>query len=350
MNSWKKAAVDSNAAIRDALKVIDRAAINVALVVDGDDRLIGLVTDGDVRRGLLRGLTLDDPVEAVCNKNPITAPLSADRDALNQLMARHDLHQIPILDPSGKVVRIKVIDELLQTKERENLVVLMAGGRGTRLGPLTRECPKPLLKIGHKPILETIIENFTQYGFNQFVISLNYKASMIRDYFKDGSKWGVHIEYTEEDEPLGTAGALSILPEKPKEPFFVMNADLLTRINFFNMLEYHIQHNVAGTMGVREYSIQVPYGVIYMDDHKINKIEEKPVSHFFVNSGIYVLDPRCIKMIPRNTFYDMPTLFEKMIEDGIEVCSFPIMEYWIDIGQMHDLERAKGEYFDVFDK
>jgi NDP-sugar pyrophosphorylase family protein len=227
-------------------------------------------------------------------------------------------------------------------------VVLMVGGLGTRLRPLTEETPKPLLRVGGKPILQTIVERFAAHGFTDFIFCVNYKAQMIRDHFGDGGRFGVRIEYIEESKRMGTAGALGLLPERPAEPFFVMNGDLLTNVNFENMLQYHLQNRAKASMCVREYDFQVPYGVVNIEEGLIRSIEEKPVHRFLVSAGIYMLDPSCLDLIPENAYYDMPALFERIVEEGGRAVSFPLREYWLDIGRMEEYERAKREYFEVF--
>jgi len=222
---------------------------------------------------------------------------------------------------------------------------LMAGGLGSRLGELTKDTPKPLLKVGTKPILEVILENFISHGFHRFYISVNYKAEMIRDYFGDGSRWGVEIRYLHEHKRLGTAGALSLLPDNPTLPVLVMNGDLLTKVNFRQLIDFHNETNSKATMCVREFELQVPYGVVQIANHRLRAIEEKPVQRFFVNGGIYVLSPDMLQFIPEDSFYDMPTLFDEIIARGEETSVFPIREYWIDIGRADDFERANDEVY-----
>ena len=241
-----------------------------------------------------------------------------------------------------------LLDELLKEKEYPNKVILMVGGLGTRLRPLTEDTPKPLLKVGGKPILETIIENFKKYGFKNFVFCVNYKAHMIEEYFGNGKKFGVNIEYVYEKERMGTAGALSLLNKVPNEPFFVMNGDLLTNINFEDMLRFHLEHNAIATMGVREYEYQVPFGVVNVKNEKILSIDEKPIHKFFVSAGVYILDSSCINMIPKDKFYDMPTLFDDILKYNDNIVSFPIREYWLDIGRLDEYEKANVEYKEVF--
>jgi NDP-sugar pyrophosphorylase family protein len=239
------------------------------------------------------------------------------------------------------------MNDFLQPERRRNTVVVMAGGLGTRLDPLTKDLPKPLLKVGSKPILETILSNFRGYGFAEFFLSVNYKAEMVKSYFGDGTRWGIRIRYLEESVPLGTAGSLSLLPERPTLPLVVMNGDLVTQVNFQHMLDFHREHAAVATMGVREYDMQVPFGVVRLEESRIVAIEEKPVHRFFVNAGIYVLEPDALDYVPRGEYFDMTTLFERLAKEGMPTSAFPIREYWLDVGRPDDLERAQIEYGDI---
>jgi NDP-sugar pyrophosphorylase family protein len=338
-----------NALIKEALQIIDSGALQIALVVDENDRLIGTLTDGDIRRGLLRGLDLNSSIESIIFKNCTVANISDTKESILRLALSKKLHQIPVVDHNGRVVGIQEIEELVRPKEKTNKVVIMAGGRGLRLRPLTESTPKPMLKVGNKPILQTIVEKFAEYGYVNIVMCVNYKSHIIQDYFGDGSSFGVSIEYILEEQRMGTAGALSLLREIPSEPFFVMNGDLLTNVNFEHLHNYHVAENALATMCVREYELAIPYGVVKIKDSRILSIEEKPVQRFFVIAGIYMLSPEVLDFIPKNEFYDMPTLFEKLINASKDVVSFPLREYWIDIGRMSDYERANSEYREVFD-
>ena len=260
------------------------------------------------------------------------------------LMRRKGIHHLPLVDEIGLVVGLATSDELTGAAERPNWVVLMAGGLGTRLQPLTDECPKPLLAVGGKPILETILESFAEQGFKRIFLSVNYKAEMIRNHFGAGGRWGVQVEYLHEGPRLGTAGALSLLPERPTVPIVVMNGDLLTRPNFDNFLQFHIAQGATATMAVREYDFQVPYGVVQLDGTRIEAIEEKPVQKFFVNAGIYALSPEALDHLPAETFFDMPTLFEHLIVTGKTTAAYPLREYWLDIGRLDEFERAQREW------
>ncbi|SDX28738.1 nucleotidyltransferase family protein [Paenibacillus sp. CF384] len=336
--------------IIEALHIIDRGSVQIALVVDEEQRLLGTITDGDVRRGILRGIELTSPVSQVMNREPRTAKLDMDRDMMLSIMQYLNLRQFPVLDNDGRVVRLELIDELLQRGKdtKDNWVVIMAGGLGTRLGELTKDCPKPLLRVGAKPILEIILESFVASGFHRFYLSVNYRADMIRDYFGDGTRWGIEIRYLHETKRLGTAGALGLLPEQPNSPIIVMNGDLLTKVNFRQLVDFHLESGSKATMGVREYEFQVPYGVVQVESNRLRSIEEKPVQKFFTNAGIYVLNPEILHKIPQDMYYDMTTLFEETLGNDLTTSAFPIREYWIDIGRLDDFERANGEFLEVF--
>lgn len=348
MKNWHKTLVTPTTSIHDTIRCIDSSAMQIALVTDDKRKLLGIVTDGDVRRAILKGIALDQPVAVIMNRQPVTARAGTSDPQLLADMRRRACRHLPVTDEEGRLVRLAVLDELLQPEVQDNWVVLMAGGLGTRLRPLTDDSPKPLLKVGDKPLLETIIENFRGQGFNRFFLSVNYKAEMIQDYFGDGSRLEVEIRYLHETQRLGTAGALTLLPEPPPHPFIVMNADLLTKVDYRALLDFHREHGAQATMCVREYDFQVPYGVVQLDGQRIKHIQEKPVQRFFVNAGIYVLEPEVLTLIPPQCFFDMPSVFNTLHERDAETCAFPIREYWIDIGRMADLERANSEFGEVF--
>ena len=338
--------VDST--IENALSVIDSGAVKIALVVDTDNKLLGTLSDGDIRRGLLRKKSLNETIEDVYFKNPTTTNKGASKEDLLRLCLVNGIAQVPIVDEDRKVIDIFIIDDGLQKKQHKNHVVLMVGGLGTRLRPLTENTPKPMLEVGGKPILETIVKGFVDCGFTNITMCLGYKSDVIQDYFQDGSAFGASIDYIVEKKRMGTAGALTLLEERLDNPFFVMNGDLLTNIDFEKMLDFHVDSNSKATMCVREYDIEVPYGVVNVANENITSIEEKPIHRFFVNAGIYLLEPDCIDLIPDNEFYDMPTLFEELIATKEKVVSFPLQEYWLDIGRIADYERANIEYFSKF--
>lgn len=344
MKDWKKTVIKLNTPIIEAMRIIDAGALQIALVVDEHYCLLGVITDGDIRRGLLTGVSLSLPVHTIMNKNFTAANVHAPHEEIFRLMKQNDLKQIPVIDESGCIVDLKIFSAMFQLLERDNWVVIMAGGLGTRLQPLTNDCPKPLLKVGDKPLLETIIDNFIESGFRKFFISINYKAEMIEAFLGDGARWGININYLRENMRMGTAGALSLLPQRPVDTFIVMNGDVLTRVNMQHLLDFHSFYKARATMCVQEYHLQFPYGVIGTDEHRIISINEKPSHRCFVNAGIYVLEPEVLDFIPQNSTFDMTTLFERLIMQGYETAAFPIREYWMDIGKIDDFERANGEY------
>lgn len=349
MRDWIRAQISDNASIRDAVEAVQESNCQIALIVDSNKILLGTVTDGDIRRGLLQGYSMDKLAITIANRRPITAPIGTQNSELLATLKKHVLHQLPLIEPSGSLAGFAHIDEL-QNKDLnpQNYVVLMAGGLGTRLRPLTQDVPKPLLNIGNKPLLETILESFAQQGFQRFFISVNYLADSIIDHFGDGSRWGISIEYLREEKPLGTAGALRLLPTTPAQPLIVMNGDLLTRINFKDLLTYHIDNKATGTMCVREYDMEVPFGVIEIVGNKIQRIDEKPVHRFFVNAGVYVISPDALSHIPREGRFDMPGLFDAIKAEAEGAIAFPIHEYWLDVGRIDDFERAKIDIMNGF--
>jgi dTDP-glucose pyrophosphorylase len=350
MKDWKKAIVPPGSSIRETLRVIDYSVTQIALVVDETQHLVGTVTDGDVRRGLLKGLSLDDAVEQVLNLHPIVAGIEEDDVEIEKIMRDRSVNQIPLVDRQGRVVGLQLLKECLSKPKYENLVVLMAGGIGSRLMPLTETCPKPLLQVGGKPLLQIIIENFKSQGFHRFAIAVNHMAEMIEGFLGDGSGMGVEIQYLREPKRLGTAGALRLIDEELSVPVIVMNGDLLTKVNFGHLLDYHQEIESKGTICVREYDVNVPFGIVEVEDDRLVALQEKPVQKFLVNAGIYVLDPEMIRHIPPNTRYDMTMLFEKMTNQGVRPSVFPIREYWLDIGHIEDYNRAVRDFrADVFE-
>ena len=334
--------------IEEALKIIDSGGLRLGLVVDSANKLLGTVSDGDVRRGLLNGINLSESLEHVLHRNPVVCSVNDSKEDILKVAIENKIYQVPIVDESNTLLGIEEVNTLLKPSNYPNKVILMVGGLGSRLMPLTESTPKPMLHVGNKPILQTIVEKFASYGFTNITMCVNYKSDVIQDFFGDGANFGVNIDYLTEDKRLGTAGALSLLDSEPQAPFFVMNGDLLTNVNFEHLLEFHQSNRATATMCVREYDFQVPYGVVNLQNGKITSIEEKPVQKFFVSAGIYMLEPSCLEYIPKNDFYDMPTLFSKLIELGEATTSFPLREYWLDIGRIEEYEKANNEFRHVF--
>lgn len=348
MTNWKDIIVTPKETVIKTMEIIDKSALQFSVVVDEDNRLLGTVTDGDIRRGILRGLPLETPVEAVMNSNPIYEFQGKHNHDYKSTIEKKGLKQLPIVDNSKRLTNIIFSSNFTKINNKENTVVLMAGGLGTRLSPLTNDTPKPMLHIGDQPILETIIESFKSYGFVNFILTVNYKKEQIKNYFRDGKSLGVNISYIDEEKRLGTAGALSLINEKLEHPFFVMNGDLLTKVNFDQLLEFHQDTSSLATMCIREHEYQVPFGVIETKKHRLISIKEKPIQKNFVNAGIYVLNPEMLKYVPDNQFFDMPELFSKAMEHESEVSVFPLREYWMDIGRIDDYKKANGDYMNKF--
>ncbi|HCZ01552.1 MAG: alcohol dehydrogenase [Rhodobacterales bacterium RIFCSPHIGHO2_02_FULL_62_130] len=352
MNEWptklKSLILSEFATVHDAMAAIDLGAQQIALVVDGDGRLRATVTDGDIRRALLRGVGLDAPVSQVMHSAFTAVTQDMGREAALILMQARGLHHVPIVDTDGRLVDLAVVDDKLGVVRRDTRVILMAGGLGTRLRPLTETVPKPMLPVGGKPILELILRKFIEQGFHDFTIALNYKGEMIRDHFSDGSRFNARIDYVEETKQMGTAGALSLLETRPDGPFIVMNGDLLTTVSFDLLERFHRECGAVGTMCARNYPIQVPYGVIEMEGAELRRIVEKPTYSHFVNAGIYVLSPEALDHMVAGEFLDMPTLFERIMAVNHKAAVFPIEEYWIDIGRPDDLDRARTEHSEMF--
>ena len=339
--------INQNASIKEALEVIDKGAIKVAVVLSDDGLLLGMLSDGDIRRALLKGMSLDDSIAGIINKHPVVANINDTKERILELANEKKLHQIPIIS-NGKLIGIQDIREFLAPKNKPNKVILMVGGLGTRLRPLTNDVPKPMLDVGNKPILHTIVENFAKYGYTDIIMCVNYKSEIIKEYFGNGDKFGVKIEYVLESQRMGTAGALSLLQKRPKDDFFVMNGDLLTNVNFEYLHEYHKDSNACASICIRKYEMQVPYGVVNVRANKVTSIEEKPTQSFFVSAGIYMFSPIVLDFIPKGVFYDMPTLLGELLKQGFAVYPFFIREYWLDIGKMDEYRRANDEYEGVF--
>jgi dTDP-glucose pyrophosphorylase len=344
MSNWRDALVSSSTSLRQTIEAITEGSLQIALVVDSEGKLLGTVTDGDIRKAILAGKDLDITAGEAMRSQPITSASKTPRAAILKLMRQKRIHQMPLVDDQGRVVDVLTVDDMIGAAQKPNAVVIMAGGLGTRLHPLTEETPKPMLKVGGKPILETIIQSFIDQGFTNFFVSVNYKANIISEYFGDGSRLGAKINYLHEKSRLGTAGGLSLLPRDIHAPIIVMNGDLLTRISVDALLDFHERESAVATMVVREDQYQVPYGVVEVDGTQIVGVEEKPIQRHLVNAGIYVISQDGLNNIPGDTFYDMPTHFAKLAANGHRTAAFPLHEYWVDIGRLDELERAQREW------
>lgn len=341
MVEWKDLAVRQDSTIRNAIEVIDSGGLQIALVVDRENNLIGTVSDGDIRRGLLGGYTIESEICSVVNADPLTLPVEGDRRSIIKVMEQRQISVVPLVDAGNRLVGIETLGNIKKPSKVNNWVVLMAGGLGTRLMPLTQDCPKPMLPIEGRPILEIIIERFINAGFHNFFISVNYLADKIKQYFGDGSDLNVTIRYLEENDRLGTAGPLKLLPPSVEEPIVVMNGDIITDADFLSMLDFHSSNQVDLTIGVRQLVQEIPYGVVNLVGNRVTNIKEKPRHVHHINAGIYVASPVALDHIQAGVPYDMPTLIESLVGTGRCVAGFPLHEPWCDIGHPDDLARAR---------
>ena len=330
-----------------AVERLDSVRRKLILVVDGERRLIGSVSDGDIRRGLMRRLTMDAPISEVMNTAPVSLKAGVSDKVAVRALSDRGVGLAPLVDGKGRVIGLYP-DVLGVAAPRDNLVVLMAGGRGARLFPLTQNCPKPMLKVAGRPLLQTIIERLQAQGFRRFRLAVNYLAEIIEDHFGDGSSLGVEIEYLREDHPRGTAGALSLLNEPIGAPLLVMNGDLLTRMSFGELIDFHVEHNAKATLCVREHTFQSPHGVVETDGPRLTALTEKPTFRWLANAGVYCLSPDVLARVPLEGMYDMPDLLNALNAEGKTVGAYPIHEYWLDIGRPPDFESAQTDFSAVF--
>ncbi len=351
MKHWEDTLVVPGQSIREALLKIDTTGGKLALVVDETHRLLGTVSDGDIRRALLKGLALSDTIEKCMCRDPRTARVGDCPEMILATMRREKLHQVPILDELNRVVGVEILDDYLALPAtRENWVVLMAGGLGTRLGELTKNLPKPMLQVGDKPLLETILCNFVDQGFHNFYLTVNFMAEVIEAHFGHGERFGAHIRYVRETQRMGTAGSLSLLPEIPTEPLIVANGDLLADIDYAHMLDSHVDNEAVATMGVSEYELQIPYGVVHEQNGVIRLIEEKPLHKSLISAGVYVLSPAALTHVPQGERFDMPSLFDALIQKGQKAAAYKVHGYWLDIGRIHDYQKANEDIATMFTK
>lgn len=342
---WRHICITRKTSVFDTMAVINQGVTQTALVVTEDGVLLGTVSDGDVRRAILQGYDLQTPVEKIMNAKPVTVSLSEGHGTALVRLRVLDLRYIPVLDEGGRVVDFWYMEQLLRLHVLPNPVMIMAGGLGTRLAPLTEDVPKPMLPVGGRPLLEHILEHFVGMGFRQFYFSVNYKAEYIENYFKNGSAFGVSIDYIHEDTRMGTAGALSLLPKSPELPMVVMNGDILTRLNVAKLLQQHMESAALATMVVREHIMQIPYGVVSVGDAgQVLDIEEKPQHKFWISAGINVLSPEALDYLPAGRFFDMPDLFTRLAKANKNTRIYAMHEYWLDIGRIPDYKRANEEF------
>jgi dTDP-glucose pyrophosphorylase/CBS domain-containing protein len=342
--------IRTDSSIRQAIDCIERSTAKIVLVVDAERRLLDTITDGDIRRAILADTNLDADVSDLRGRKgsnsryqqAITASIETEKSVLLSLMKQNDIRHIPLVDEKQSVVGLVTLRELIADDTLPMQAVVMAGGSGTRLRPLTENLPKPMVPVGGRPMLERIIEQLRDAGVSRVMVTTHYKGELISNHFGDGQRFGVNISYMEEDKPMGTAGGLSQL-EPSDDPILVINGDILTRVDFRAMLDFHVEHKAEMSVAVRRHETQIPYGVIETEDERITQVLEKPIVNHFINAGIYLLNPAVFKLIPENDSYDMPELINRLINDGRTVISFPVREYWLDIGQHKDYMRAEED-------
>ncbi len=332
-----------NTPIQDVIYKLNWSAMEIMLLTDNRGVMTGTVTDGDIRRGILAGIELKSSVKAIMNRNPIYVPIDTPSDKMIDIMRHNSIRQLPIVDKQKKPVGLEIIDELI-TKSRQLDAVIMAGGLGTRLMPLTEKTPKPLLEVAGKPILDHILSGLRRSGFEEVAISVNYLGDHIKEHVGNGSTYQLNVSYVNERDRLGTAGALSLLNPRPQKPILVMNGDLLTNLDFSKLLEFSDEGGYALVMCVKKQSIKIPYGVVDLAGSEVQSIKEKPDCEYFINAGIYLLKPFCLDLMPKGATLDMPDLVSMLIEKGERVGAFPIFEYWRDIGTVSDLDAATMEH------
>ena len=337
---WSQVIVGPKASIKQALDVLNRVGLKIVLVVNDKGEFIGTISDGDIRRGLLSGLNLSSSIESVVHTNALVVPQHLPRNMIIKLMISNQIFQIPVVDENKRVIGLHLWREVTEKPLRENLMVIMAGGRGTRLLPYTRDCPKSLLPVMGKPILAHVIERAKLEGISHFVLAINYLGHMIEDYFGDGENFGVKIEYVREGSPLGTAGAINLLTPKPTSTFIVTNGDILSNVSFGDLLDFHNNNNSRATMAVRLNEWPNPFGVVQTDGVKIVGYQEKPVMRTIVNAGVYAIDPSVLHLMTDSAALDMPQLFEMIREEGEPTFAFMIHEPWLDVGSPEDLSEA----------
>lgn len=331
-----------DASIAQAIANLDAVAIRIVLVVNAAGELVGTLSDGDIRRGLLKRLDMQSPITSVIHHNPLVVPPEMSRDLVKQLMVANKIQQIPTLDAKRRVVGLHLWDEIATPAVRPNLMVIMAGGMGTRLRPHTENCPKPLLPVAGKPMLEHIIEHAKSEGFSHFMLAIHYLGHMIEAHFGNGERLGVQIEYLREQSPLGTAGALGLLNPRPDAAFVVTNGDVITDIHYGELLDFHLRHSAAATMAVRVHEWQHPFGVVQTEGVEIVGFEEKPVARTHINAGVYALDPQALTLLTTDARCDMPTLFERLQEQAKRTVAYPMHEPWLDVGRPDDLATARA--------
>lgn len=339
---WRHAILPFDATIGQAIHNLNEVSVKIVLVANAAGVLEGTISDGDIRRGLLKGLDLNSPLTSIIHHDALVVPPDLGRDLVMQLMVANKIQQIPVVDEQHHIIGLHLWDEINMSSSRPNMMVIMAGGMGTRLRPYTEDCPKPLLSVAGKPMLEHIIERAKLEGFNHFVLAIHYLGNMIEEYFGNGERLGVRIDYLREEYPLGTAGALGLLRPIPDAPFVVTNGDVITDIHYGELLDFHTRHNAAATMAVCVYEWQHPFGVVQTQGVEIVGFEEKPIARSHINAGVYAFDPASLSVLDVDAHCDMPTFFERLQTNKKRTVVYPMHEPWLDVGRPDDLKQANN--------
>tara|TARA_Y100001968_G_scaffold288903_1_gene291520 strand:+ start:7460 stop:8509 length:1050 start_codon:yes stop_codon:yes gene_type:complete len=342
--AFKRLLIRPEMSIYNALQVINNNEFQLALVTNGNNSLLGTITDGDIRRAILRGHKIEDSVEKIMNKKYHFIRTDQSREKAFELMRVAGVNQIPVLDKDSKLINLIVKNNSLNKEKKDNYILIMAGGKGKRLMPYTRECPKPMIKVSGKPMLEIILEQCIESGFKKFYFSVNYLKEQIMNYFDDGSKWGISIEYLIENQPLGTAGCLTYINKEISKPLIVINGDILTNFNLHNILSFHNESESQATIGAREYTVNIPFGILSVKDHELQNVLEKPTYKYLVNAGIYVINPNHVKEVKAEEYLDMTDFLINLKKQGAKIGVCPIHEYWIDVGIPEALSKANKDW------
>ena len=342
-DKWLQATLSETSTIEQAIRKLDEVGIKIILVVDNDKKLVGTISDGDIRRGLLKGLDLNSSIARIANTGALVVPPDMSRDMVLQLMVANKIQQIPMVDDKQQLLGLHLWDEMSTLPVRGNLMVIMAGGKGTRLMPHTQNCPKPMVLVSGKPMLEHIIERGKLEGFSHFVLAIHHLGHLIEDHFGNGEGFGVKIDYLREQSPLGTAGALSLLDPKPDEPFLVTNGDVITDIRYGELLDFHNRYQASATMAVRVHEWQHPFGVVKTKGIEVIGFEEKPITRSHINAGVYALSPEVLRELTADELCDMPMLFKRLQSKAKSTVAYPMHEPWLDVGKPEDLIQANTD-------
>ena len=336
--------VDISSSLRTAMELFQKNGKKTVFITNNTNKLLGVLSDGDIRRYLLKNSNIDTSVKDAMNSSPMSLSVESSKSSILDFFRKEDVSCLPIIDLSGILIDIIIRNDARLISDVNNFVVIMAGGFGTRLGEMTKNCPKPMIKIEGIPIIEHIINNFKKYGFKKFIITTHYLSQIIKDYLGDGSKLDIEITYVYEDEPLGTGGSLTLMPDNFTDlPIIVTNGDIITKLNYGELLEFHNENKNDITMCLHLYENKIDFGVVEVENGVVKKLVEKPTVEYLINSGVYVLNSSQLEKFDKNSVLTMPEIIEHCIDMGSNVGSFILADYWIDVGRLQDLQKAKND-------